>query len=168
MSDERDPEGLVSSTSDGQGIEIVRIFRAPREHVFRAWTEPESFASWFGEHGSSVPVDRASMDVRPGGTWRAVMLVGPEGSELVFSGTYREVDEPERLVLTLADQDHPDGPDVDVLTIVLDDLGDGRTRMTFAQKGGHLASDEYERAMRGWLVFFERLDEHLKTRHDGD
>lgn len=168
MSDERGTGDVVSAVSDAEGIEIVRVFDAPRELVFKAWTEPERFAAWFGEHGSSVPLESASMDVRPGGAWRAVMLVGPDENELVFSGHYREVEEPERLVLTLADMVLPEGPDVEVLTVVLEDLGGGRTRMTFNQRGGNLPPDEYPRAMAGWLVFFDRLGQHLKTRHDTD
>ena len=66
------------------------------------------------------------MDVRPGGTWRVVMLDGAD-TELVFSGDYREVDEPSRLVLTLTDRSAPPTR-VDELTVDLEDLGDGRTR----------------------------------------
>ena len=97
MSDERLPDEVLNAESDDESLTIVRIFDAPREEVFKAWTDPERFARWFGEHGSSVPVDAATMDVRPDGAWRAVMIVGPE-TELVFSGHYREVDEPSHLV----------------------------------------------------------------------
>ena len=164
MSDERPDE---SAESGPDGILIVRILDAPRQDVFDAWTHAERFAAWFGEHGTSVPVDRASMDVRPGGEWHAVMLVGTERTELHFSGTFLEIEAPERLVLTVTDREHP-GPEVEVLTVVLDVLGDGRTRMTFTQRGGNLDTDGYEGAMQGWLVFFERLGGHLKTRHDAE
>jgi uncharacterized protein YndB with AHSA1/START domain len=167
MSDEHVPEGVISSESDAKGIEIVRIFDAPRSEVFKAWTEPERFATWFGGHGSSIPLDRASMDVRPGGAWVAVMIIGP-GQELVFSGQFLEVDEPERLVMTVTDRVPPDGEEVEVLTVVLEEIGDGRTRMTFTQRGGTMPPGEYQRTMEGWLVFFERLGGHLKTRHDAE
>ena len=65
MADQTPAEGVVSAHSDGNGIEIVRVFDAPRELVFKAWTEPERFATWFGEHGSSIPLDRIEMDARP-------------------------------------------------------------------------------------------------------
>ena len=84
MSDEH-PENVVTAESDDQGLTIVRIFEASREEVFKAWTEPKAFAQWFGEHGSDVPADAATLDVRPGGAWRVVMLVGAD-TELVFSG----------------------------------------------------------------------------------
>ena len=165
MSDATPPEGVVSAASSAEGITIVRIFDAPRELVFKAWTEPERFATWFGEHGSSMPVDRVSMDVRPGGTWSATMFHGPDRIEIPFSGEYREVDEPERLVLTLVDPEDPESGNVEVMTVVLEDLGEGRTQMTFTQTG-NLQADEYSRAMRGSLIFFDRLNDHLKARHD--
>ena len=166
MSDPTPPEGVVSAFSDAEGIVIVRIFDAPRELVFKAWTEPERFATWFGEHGSSIPLDRVSMDPRPGGSWSAVMIHGPERVELPFSGRFREVVEPERLVMTLTDSTDVDAENVEVFTVVLKDIGGGRTEMTFTQRGGNLPSDEYSRAMRGSLIFFDRLAAHLKTRHD--
>jgi uncharacterized protein YndB with AHSA1/START domain len=145
---------------------IVRVFNAPREQVFKAWTEAERFATWFGEHGSSIPLDRVSMDARPGGAWSAVMLHGPDRIELPFSGEFLEVVEPERVVMTVTDASTLEGANVEVLTADFKDLGDGGTEMTFTQRGGNLPADEYSRAMRGWLIFFDRLNEHLKTRHD--
>ena len=173
MADATPPEGVVSAASDAEGIVIVRVFDAPRELVFKAWTEPERFAAWFGEHGSSIPLERITMDARPGGAWSAVMLHGPDRIEIPFAGEFREVVEPERVVLTLAEPDDPHAADnVEVLTAEFRDLGDGRTEMTFTQRGGNLPADEYSRAMRGSLIFFERLAEHvggeLKARHDTD
>ncbi|MGH2629948.1 MAG: SRPBCC family protein [Actinomycetota bacterium] len=165
MSDAPPPEGVVSAVSSAEGITIVRIFDAPRELVFKAWIEPERFTTWFGEHGSSMPVDTVSMDVRPGGAWSATMFHGPDRIEIPFSGEYREVDEPERLVLTLVDPEDPENGDVEVMTVVLEDIGEGKTQMTFTQTG-NLPADEYSRAMRGSLIFFDRLNDHLKSRHD--
>jgi uncharacterized protein YndB with AHSA1/START domain len=161
---------VVSASSDAEGIVIVRVFDAPRELVFKAWTEAERFATWFGEHGSSIPLDKVSMDARPGGAWSATMIHGPEKVELPFSGTFLEVVEPERVSLTLVDPGDPEHGWAEVLTAVLKDLGNGRTEMTFTQRGGNLPADEYSRAMRGSLIFFDRMAEHfadsLKARHD--
>ena len=168
MADPTPPEGVVSASSDAHGIVIVRVFDAARELVFKAWTEPERFATWFGEHGSSIPLDRVSMDARPGGAWSAVMLHGPDQIEIPFAGEFREVVEPERVVMTLVDPANPDSGSAEVLTAEFRDLGDDRTEMTFTQRGGNLPADEYSRAMRGSLIFFDRLAQHLKTRHDSD
>jgi uncharacterized protein YndB with AHSA1/START domain len=165
-------EGVVSASSNAEGIEIVRIFHAPRELVFRAWTEPERFAAWFGEPGSEIPPDKISMDARPGGAWSATMIYGPERTELPFAGEFVEVVEPERVVMTLTAPAEPDAEGVEVLTADLEDLGDGWTRMTFTQRGGNLPADEYSRALRGELIFLDRMAEHLadslKARHDSD
>jgi uncharacterized protein YndB with AHSA1/START domain len=171
MSDPTLPEGVVSASSDANGIVIVRIFDAPRELVFKAWTEAEQFVTWFGEHGSSIPLDRVSMDPRPGGAWSAVMLHGPDQIEIPFAGEFREVIEPERVVMTLVDPADPGSGLLEVLTVELRGRGGDRTEMTFTQRG-YLPSDEYSRAMRGSLIFFERLRDHLadelKARHDTD
>ena len=172
MSDATPHEGVVSAHSDAEGILIVRVFDAPRELVFKAWTEAERFATWFGEHGSSIPLDKASMDARPGGAWSATMIYGPDRVELPFSGRFQEVVEPERVVMTITDTNDPDAEPAEVLTVVLRDLGGDRTVMTFTQRGGNLPADEYSRALRGSLIFFDRMAQHLaeslKARHDTD
>jgi len=164
------PAGVVSAKSGADGIVIVRVFDAPRELVFKAWTEPERFATWFGEHGSSIPLETASMDARPGGAWSAVMLHGPERIEIPFSGTFREVIEFEVVEIVLEVAGEPlEAPEV--MRAEFRDLGDDRTEMTFTQRGT-LPADEYSRAMRGSLIFFDRLADHLadelKARHDSD
>jgi uncharacterized protein YndB with AHSA1/START domain len=139
------------------GITIVRVFDAPRERVWREWTEPESFADWFGGVESEVPVSTVSMDVRPGGSWRLTMFAAR--GEIHWNGEYREVEEPERLVFTVTDEP---GADVyELVTVVLTDLGDGRTEMHFEQSGGSLSPEEYERAGQGWSSFFDRIAERL-------
>jgi uncharacterized protein YndB with AHSA1/START domain len=139
------------------GMSVTRVFDAPRERVWREWTEPEAFADWFGGAESEVPLESVSMDVRPGGAWRATMFAGPDRREIRWKGEYREVDEPERLVFTLADRP---GDRYELVTVVLVDLGDGRTEMQFEQRGG-MSPQEYERAKSGWGGFFDRIAERL-------
>ncbi len=141
------------------GITMTRVFDAPRERVWREWTEPEAFADWFGGTESDVPLDTVAMDVRPGGEWRLTMYFGAERREIRWRGDYREVVAPERLVFTVTDQ--PDGDAYELVTVVLVDLGDGRTEMQFEQRGGGLTPEEYERAGQGWGAFFDRVDARL-------
>jgi len=123
------------------------------ERVDRA----ERFADWFGGSDSEVPLSTVSMDVRPGGSWRATMFAEP-GREIHWKGEYREVVEPERLVFTLSDQP---GEDVyELITVVFTDLGDSRTEMLFQQRGS-LSAEQYQRAAQGWSSFFDRVAEHL-------
>jgi uncharacterized protein YndB with AHSA1/START domain len=141
------------------GITIRRVFDAPRERVWREWTEPSRFADWYGGEHGEVPVSTVTMDVREGGTWTATMFAGPNRHEIRWKGEYREVVEPERLVFTVTDQ--PDDPAYALVTVVLNDMGDGRTEMLFEQRGGGMSQEQYERAKQGWGTFFDRMDEGL-------
>jgi uncharacterized protein YndB with AHSA1/START domain len=140
------------------GIEITRVLDAPRERVWQEWTEPERFADWFGGAEADVPIATVSMDVREGGAWRATMFFGPNRVESQWHGEYQEVQPPERLVVTMSDE--PDGDRYELIVVVLNDLGDGRTEMLFRQTG-HLRPEQYDRTSKGWGKFFDRLDERL-------
>jgi uncharacterized protein YndB with AHSA1/START domain len=139
-------------------ISITRVFDAPRDRVWSEWTDPEAFADWYGGAQAEVPVSSVSMDVREGGAWKATMFAGPERREINWHGEYREVVEPERLALTVSDQP---GDEFELVTVVLTDLGDGRTEMLMEQTGGHMTPEGYERAKQGWGGFFDRLAERL-------
>jgi uncharacterized protein YndB with AHSA1/START domain len=143
--------------ADGE-LTITRVFDAPRERVWQEWTEPERFADWYGGSESEVPVSTVSMDVRVGGAWRATMLAGPSRREIQWTGEYREVVEPERLVFTVSDQPGDDA--YELVIVVLTDLGDGRTEMLFQQRG-HMSAEQYERAGQGWSGFLDRMAERL-------
>jgi uncharacterized protein YndB with AHSA1/START domain len=146
------PDGLR------EGIAITRIFDAPRERVWKEWTEPAPFADWFGGGEAEVPLASITMDVRPGGSWRATMFAGHERFEIQWKGSYREVVEPERLVFTISDQPGDDA--FELIIVVLRDLGDGRTEMRFQQLG-RMSAEQYKAAGSGWSTFFDRMDERL-------
>jgi uncharacterized protein YndB with AHSA1/START domain len=139
------------------GITITRVFDAPREKVWKEWTEPERFADWYGGTEAEVPLSSVSMDVRPGGLWRLTMFAEPRG-EIHWRGEYREVVEPERLVFTVSDQ--PGDDLYELVTVVFTDLGDDRTEMRFEQRG-HMSPEQYEAAGKGWSGFFDRIAERL-------
>jgi len=141
-------------------IAITRVFSAPRARVWQEWTEPERFADWFGGVESEVPLESVAMDVRPGGAWRLTMFAEPGRRRIDWHGEYLEVEPPERLVLTLTDQ--PEGGGYALVTVVLSDLGDGRTEMAFEQTGP-LPPELVEATRQGWGVFFDRIDEHLRA-----
>ena len=89
--------------ADEPGISITRVFDAPRERVWREWTEPERFAAWYGGDQADIPVSTVSMDVRPGGRWKATMFFGEDRREIRWEGEYLEVAPPGRLVFTVTD-----------------------------------------------------------------
>jgi uncharacterized protein YndB with AHSA1/START domain len=100
--------GRTSSMSDASATserEIVttRVFDAPPELVWKAWTDPQHVAQWWGPRGFTNTIQE--MDVRPGGVWRLVMH-GPDGTDYPNKIVYIEVVEPERLVY-----DHGDDQD---------------------------------------------------------
>jgi uncharacterized protein YndB with AHSA1/START domain len=141
-------------------IEITRVFDASRERLWQEWTEPGRFADWFGGPASEVPLDTVAMDVRPGGAWRLTMFAEPGRGRIDWHGEYLEVDEPERLVLTMSDE--PGRDRYALVTVVLNDLGDGRTEMQFEQRGGP-PPEAVEATRQGWGRFFDRIDERLRS-----
>ena len=150
-------EPLIPDSATQPGITITYVFDAPRQRVWKEWTEPERFADWFGGTESEVPLSSVSMDVRPGGSWRMTMFADPGRREIHWKGAFLEVVEPERLVFTISDQ--PDEV-YELITVVLTDLGDGRTEMLFEQRG-RLTPEQYEYAKSGWGSFFDRIGERL-------
>ena len=141
-----------------RGITVTRVFDAPRERVWQEWTEPERFADWFGGPEAEIPLETVTMDVQPGGAWRATMYFGPDRSAIQWKGEYLEVVAPERLVLTFS---NPPGEVYERVTVVLNDVGAGRTEMLFDQRG-HLRPEEYDRTKDGWAVFFDRMEARLR------
>src|SRR5262249_20177752 len=103
-------------------VRIERTFDAPRELVWRAFTDPTLIAEWWAR-GKSMVVER--MEVKPGGRWRFVMPTpkGPNG----FGGAYREVVAPEKIVWTFEWDGMPGY--VALETVEFIDLGDGRTQL---------------------------------------
>src|SRR5688572_18911430 len=102
----------LSVLSDLQ-VAMSRVFDAPRELVFKAYTDPQAVAHWWGLRSTTTLVDK--MDVRPGGEWRYVQR-DADGNEHGFHGEYREVDPPARLVSTFEWEGMPGHVMVDAVT----------------------------------------------------
>ena len=110
------------TTPTDREIRVERIFDAPRERVWRAFTNPELVAQWWGR-GNKLVIER--MEVERGGHWRYVEH-SPDGVH-GFEGRYREVTPPERIVQTFEWDGMPGY--VAVTTVAFEDLGDGRTKL---------------------------------------
>lgn len=144
--------------TESSGVTITYTFDAPREKVFEAWTNPQHFAQWWGPKGFTAPLDKISMDVQPGGVWRAP-IVSEDGSvEIPFAGTYKVVDGPERLAFTVTDPAE-DQESADVTTLVLTDLG-GQTELAFNQPG-EMTEESVAELTEGWGQFFDKLNEFV-------
>ncbi len=88
---------LSENTADRE-IVISRVFDAPRELVWDAWTDPKQVVQWWGPRGFTTTIEE--MDVRPGGVWKHVMR-GPDGTEFPNKSIFKEVTKPERIVYSL-------------------------------------------------------------------
>ncbi|SEG76899.1 Uncharacterized conserved protein YndB, AHSA1/START domain [Thermomonospora echinospora] len=120
--------GSETTTVTTEGTELVmeRVFNAPRELVWAAFTEAEHVRRWWGPKGTTVTV--VEMDVRPGGTWRYVTH-GPDGQDAPFKGEYLEVVPNERIVRTFVFDVEPFNDHSAVETLTFEDLG-GRTKVS--------------------------------------
>ena len=126
-------------------ISITRVLDAPREEVWRAWTEPERIAQWWGKRGWSTPVSSVELDVRPGGVFRLNSINDEDGREMPMHTVYTEVVEPERLAFGTS-------------SVTFADLGDGRTEMRFEAT---VSAEVAEVAAGGLASAFDRLEELL-------
>jgi uncharacterized protein YndB with AHSA1/START domain len=152
------PEESGLEQASEHTITVRWVFDAPRELVWKEWTEPERFADWFGFPEAEAPLSAVSMDVKPGGVWRAKMFTGPLRHETQWWGEYREVIKPERLVFTFCNR--PDDDGCQLVSVALRDLGGSRTEMLFEQRG-QIAPDLYDRATKGWASFFNRISQRM-------
>jgi uncharacterized protein YndB with AHSA1/START domain len=143
----------------GEVLVIERTFDAPRDLVFRAWTDPEHQRRWFAPH--NYPLTHHRADIRPGGQWRLCMQ-SPKNEQHWAAGIYHEIIPNERLVFTHAWDAPCDGepPRTTLITVTFADAGSGRTRMVFRQAGlPSVASRESHRG--GWTEVFEILDTYI-------
>jgi uncharacterized protein YndB with AHSA1/START domain len=146
-------------------VRITRIFDAPRELVWAAWTEAEQLKKWFMPHGFTVP--ECEVDLREGG--RLHMLVrGPDGMEMANDGEFHQVDPPERLVLTTSAFEGPDGlPLLEVRnTVTFADRGE-KTEMSLhavVQRATPEMAAPLAGMEEGWLQSFDKLDGFLAGR----
>lgn len=115
------------TTPNDREIHIERVVNAPRERVWRAYADPELVAQWWGR-GNRLVIER--MEMERGGHWRYVEH-GPNGV-YGFEGRYREVKAPERFVRSFEWDGMP--AHVAIETVTLEDLGDGRTRISIVMQ----------------------------------
>jgi uncharacterized protein YndB with AHSA1/START domain len=139
---------------------ITRIFDAPRSLVFKAWTDPEHLVHWLGPQGFTGTI--MQMVARPGGAYR-FHLRGPEGDDHWSQGVYREIVEPERLVMTRNWADahgNPTSPET-LLTVTFEEHG-GKTKLTLHQAiFESVTARDLHRG--GWHSSLDRLAEYLVT-----
>jgi uncharacterized protein YndB with AHSA1/START domain len=149
-------ETTIVAEPGTQEVVISRVFDAPRELVYRAYTDPSLIPDWWGPDQYRTTVDE--MEVRPGGRWRFVQ-VAEDGGEHAFHGVYHDATGPERLVQTFEYEGAPGN--VLLETMTFEDVG-GKTKVTgtsvfqsVAARDGMLAAGMTDGARRT----YERLAE---------
>ncbi|MGH2452880.1 MAG: SRPBCC family protein [bacterium] len=163
--------GSSPATKAAEGeLVITRVFDAPRELVWKAWTEPERFKRWWGPKDFTAPF--CTIDLRVSGTYLYSMR-SPEGQEYWSTGVYREIIPMERLVYTDSFADEKGNvvpathyglnagyPSEFLVTVTFED-DDGRTKMTL-RHAGLPAGEDRDSAEAGWNESFDKLAESLR------
>ena len=166
MANDRDPN---TTTPAERELVISRAFDAPRELVFKAWTEPERLKRWWGPKGFTTPY--CEIDLRPGGVMHYCMR-SPDGLDVWNKGVFREIVVPERIILTdsFADAEgnvvspthygmSPEWPLEALLTVTFEEEA-GKTRVTLRYEGLPPGADR-DGSQRGWSESLECLGEYL-------
>jgi uncharacterized protein YndB with AHSA1/START domain len=153
----------VDLEQDPRSIIGTRVFDAPRDLVFSAWTDPKHLAQWWGPDGFTTTTH--AFEFRKGGVWRFVMH-GPDGRDYQNRVTFDEIVPPERIVYH-----HGGGDDVEPVqfstTVTFEDLGGNKTRLTW--HGKFPSAEERARVIKeygadkGLTETMARLGEYLAT-----
>jgi uncharacterized protein YndB with AHSA1/START domain len=151
-------ETQIVSDPDVPLVRIVREFDAPVEKVFRAHTDPDLVVQWLGPRDLTMTID--TYDCRTGGSYRYIH--SRDGEDFGFHGSFHEVRPNELIVQTFTFEGFPD--QVALEKLLLEDIGEGRTRLTatslvdsFADRDAFVASGMETGVVEG----YERLDEVL-------
>src|SRR5688572_28675342 len=149
------PPASVMTLPSDTGIQLVRKFSAPRDLVWRAFTDPKLLPKWYGP--AEPPMTVCEMDVRPNGRWRWAW-----GAAFETRGVFHQVEKPRLLVMESREPD----PTPEVRTMTFEESG-GRTTVTFRIKTASKAiRDELlaSGAIEGMEPTFVRLDALLAER----
>jgi uncharacterized protein YndB with AHSA1/START domain len=146
----------VSDNTADRKIVVVRVFDAPRNVVWDAWSDPEQLKLWFGPNGFTNTFEE--FDFRPGGHWRFVMH-GPDGTNFKNHNQFIEIKKPELIVM-----DHLEEPKFRV-TATFTDLG-RKTQMTFRQvfDSAEIAERVKPYAVPGTQQTLDKLASHIAAR----
>ncbi len=145
-------------------IVITRHIDAPREQVWKLWTEVEHLVHWWGQpKGATMPVFK--MDFRVGGTF-LYKVEGADGKVVWGKKIYKEIDEPNRLVFNDVYSDEHGNvsstegtPDM-MITATFEPEGNG-TKLTVVHAGIVADANYMEQYNQGWAEVLDRLDEHV-------
>ena len=145
---------------DTQQVAITHVFDAPIEHVFRAWTDPDELAAWYGPAGMRTPREHIQLDLRVGGRFELTMVSLDGEREFSIGYEIVELSPPQLLVLRSDPMPETGKSASTTVRVALEDL-DGRTRMTLTD--GPLPFGR-EHAEAGYRAAVEKLAAHVSRR----
>jgi uncharacterized protein YndB with AHSA1/START domain len=151
-------EGYLKKVSSEKEMTMERIINAPREMVFKAWTDPEQLAKWWGPNGFTNPV--CDIDARPGGNI-LIHMKAPDGIVYPMDGEFHEIVEPERLVFTSAALDKNGNRLFEVLNTVTFTEENGKTKLKLHAAVSNITAEgrPYLDGMnKGWSQSIDRLE----------
>ena len=150
-------QAAIKQQDDPKTLIIERVFDAPPARIFKAWTNEQDTLMWGGPR--QWPIVATKADVRVGGSYRSTLRNIDTGEELYHGGVYLEIDEPELLSFTFMwDDGHPETNVETVITIRLEDIGNGQTKMHFHQSP-FVSLSNRDGHIEGWTSAFDRLDD---------
>lgn len=153
----------ITATPGGREIIITRIFDASREKVWDAWTNPDLLKQWLGPKGYEMTIEE--FEAKAGGSYRYIHK-DEKGNEYTFRGVFHGLYKPEKAIQTFEFEGLPEPGHVSMDTLILEDLGDGKTKSTTISvfqtpedRDGMIESG----MERGVIEGYERLDEILQN-----
>lgn len=147
---------------DDKQFTVIRTLDAPREAVWRAWTDAHAFHSWMHPQGVLTPLESIKADVRPGGAY-AYTLVVPHRGTFPTAGTFLEVQAPQRLRFSWGNPEDSER-NYPVITVDLTEL-DGKTELTFTMDGVRDDRGQERSVHDGWQQALNQLTEYLQQNH---
>jgi uncharacterized protein YndB with AHSA1/START domain len=168
----------ATSPQSSDEFVLTRTFDAPRDLVWKAFTEPERLAQWFGPKGVTIP--KCTLDLRPGGVFHYCMRL-PDGKDMWGKWTFREITPPERMVCIVSFSDenagvtrHPFSPDwpLETLSDTTFTEAGGKTTITLrwsaynaSEKERETFNNNHASMSQGWNGTMDQLAEYLARVH---
>jgi uncharacterized protein YndB with AHSA1/START domain len=160
---------IATVSEDRIRLQLARVFDAPREIVFKAWTDPRQFQEWFGAAAcEGASLESVKLDARPGGRYR-LKVRRADGEFWTTVGTYREVTPPERLVFTWQFEKDGSGDDYgeveppEMLVTVEFKARGGQTELTLTHEK-FASGESRERHQDGWTRCLDALGRFVADR----
>ncbi len=147
---------VASDDEQDLTLEITRVFKAPRDRVFEAWSTPLLLSAWWGPKGFSLP--EHDFNVVEGGTWRVVMGA-PSGSRHIVSGVFKEISPTDRIVFTWGWTVDGERSHESTVTVTFEDVSAG-TKVHLHQAMLTSKADRDSHG-EGWNGTFDNLQDYL-------